>query len=110
MVAFLFVAFGFFTNNVMAIGVREPEPKILPPSFLLNSPLVRWLPRRLKTQMLENSFSKDLRKPSVLFPSNQAPLLTKAMIPPFFGSKRSVLQRNALMYASYSDLLSPALD
>ena len=31
----------FFTNNVMAMGVREPDPKILPPSLRDSSPLVR---------------------------------------------------------------------
>ena len=38
-----------FTNKVIEMGVREPEPKIFPPSFLDNSPLVRWFPRKLKT-------------------------------------------------------------
>jgi hypothetical protein len=36
-----FLTSGFLTNNVIEIGVREPEPNILPPSFLDSSPDVR---------------------------------------------------------------------
>jgi hypothetical protein len=38
---FCHVYFPFFTKMVMAMGVREPEPNILPPSLRLSSPLVR---------------------------------------------------------------------
>ncbi len=55
---FFVFGFGFFTKSVIAIGVREPEPNILPPSFRLNSPLVRWFPRKIK----------NLNRLKILFP------------------------------------------
>ena len=70
-VAFCPCLAGFLTRIVIEIGVREPLPNILPPSLRESSPLVRWLPRRLRTYMSVNSFSRHARKPSEAFPSSQ---------------------------------------
>ncbi|MGI6623920.1 MAG: hypothetical protein ACOX57_00670 [Limnochordia bacterium] len=72
------------TNDVMEIGVREPDPKIFPPSIACSvHHLFARFPRKLNTQMLEQLVFDRLSKTVHSICIKPCPDCSlKAMIPP----------------------------